>query len=108
MDTAILNQLADAVVGGNITAVEELANKVIADGDDAYTAIIDGLAKGMVIVSDRYEKGEAFVPHLLVASKAMYKGMDILSPHIVSEEGHVPAVGVIGSIEGDVILERTS
>ncbi|WP_406662356.1 uroporphyrinogen decarboxylase family protein [Methanolobus sp. ZRKC3] len=102
MDAAILNQLAEAVVGGKVTAVEELSNKVLAEGLDPYEAIIDGLAKGMVIVSDRYEKGEAFVPHLLVASKAMYKGMDILSPHIKSQEGHVPAVGVIGSIEGDV------
>ena len=102
MDSNMLNQLAEAVVGGNVAAVEELANKVVADGDDAYKAIIDGLAKGMIIVSDKYERGEAFVPHLLVASNAMYKGMDILTPHIVSEEGHVPAVGVIGSIEGDV------
>jgi corrinoid protein of di/trimethylamine methyltransferase len=102
MDSTTLNQLAEAVVGGNVATVEELANKVVADGDDAYLAIIDGLAKGMIIVSDKYERGEAFVPHLLVASNAMYKGMAILTPHIVKDPNHVQAIGVIGSIEGDV------
>jgi corrinoid protein of di/trimethylamine methyltransferase len=102
MDAAMLNQLAEAVVGGKTAVVEELAKKIIEQGDDAYEAIIDGLAKGMIIVSDKYERGEAFVPHLLVASNAMYKGMAILSPHIKKDASHVQAVGIIGSIEGDV------
>lgn len=56
----------------------------------------------MAIVSDQYEKGEAFVPHLLLASGAMYAGMDILSPEMIKEGESMQAVGVIGTIEGDV------
>ena len=102
MSTAILNQLAEAVVDGDDDLAEELAQKALDEGVDPYEAIVDGLAKGMTIVSDNYEKGEAFVPHLLIASGAMYAGMDILTPHMKVEGGEQRSIGVIGTIEGDV------
>ncbi|TFH04116.1 MAG: methyltransferase, partial [Methanosarcina sp.] len=73
----ILNALMDAVVEGDDDLAEEFAQKALDEGVDAYEAIIDGLAKGMNVVSDMYEKGEAFVPSLLLAADAMYAGMEI-------------------------------
>lgn len=102
MAADILNQLAEAVVDGDDDLAEELAQKSLADGVDPYDAIVNGLARGMAIVSDQYEKGEAFVPNLLLASGAMYAGMDILAPHMKAAESGLQAVGVIGTIEGDV------
>ena len=103
MAADILNQLAEAVVDGDDDLAEELAQKVLDEGIvDPYNAIVNGLARGMAIVSDQYEKGEAFVPHLLLASGAMYAGMDILTPAMKTGEEGVRAVGVIGTIEGDV------
>ncbi|AKB26065.1 Dimethylsulfide methyltransferase corrinoid protein [Methanosarcina sp. MTP4] len=102
MAADILNQLAEAVVEGEEDDAEELAQKALEMGVDPYEAVINGLAKGMTIVSDQYEKGEAFVPHLLLASGAMYAGMDILVPHMVKDGDSKQAVGIIGTIEGDV------
>ncbi len=102
MKTSILNQMAEAVVGGNNDLIKELAQQALDEGIDPHDAIVNGLAKGMVIVSDQYEKGEAFVPHLLIASGAMYTGMDILVPHMKVEEGTKRSIGIIGTIEGDV------
>ncbi|KKG13661.1 methyltransferase [Methanosarcina sp. 2.H.T.1A.6] len=102
MAADILNQLAEAVVDGDDDLAEELAQKSLADGVDPYNAIVNGLARGMAIVSDQYEKGEAFVPNLLLASGAMYAGMDILTPYMKAAESGLQAVGVIGTIEGDV------
>jgi corrinoid protein of di/trimethylamine methyltransferase len=98
----IYKELAEAVVSGNKDATAELAEKALKEGLDPQESIIDGLAKGMVIVSDNYEKGTAFVPHLLIASQAMYAGMDVLTPHIKTEGVTKPATLVIGTVEGDV------
>lgn len=101
MKELILNELAQAVDGDeDLTA--ELAYKVLEEGVDPYESIVDGLARGMIIVSDKYEKGESFVPHLLIASNAMYAGMDILTPHMKLDSTSTCSVGVIGTIEGDV------
>ncbi|MDD3246985.1 MAG: uroporphyrinogen decarboxylase family protein [Methanosarcina sp.] len=98
----ILNGLTDAVVEGDDDLAEEFAQKALDEGVDAYEAIIDGLAKGMNVVSDMYEKGEAFVPSLLLAADAMYAGMEILTPYIKTDATTVPRNVVVGTVEGDV------
>lgn len=102
MKEEIMNQLADAVVSGNKEMAAELSKKALEEGIDPQEALVNGLAKGMNIMSDKYESGEAFVPHLLIASGAMYAGMEVLIPHLKKEGAGRPATGVIGTIEGDV------
>ncbi|TFH06001.1 MAG: methyltransferase, partial [Methanosarcina sp.] len=92
----------DAVVEGDDELAEEFAHKALDEDIDAYEAIVDGLAKGMKIISDMYEKGEAFVPSLLLAADAMYAGMDILTPYIKLDGTSVPRNVIIGTVEGDV------
>ena len=47
----ILNQLAEAVVDGDEDLAEEFSQKVLEEGLDPYEAIVEGLAKGMKIIS---------------------------------------------------------
>lgn len=98
----IFNALADAVVEGDDELAEEFAQKVLEEKLDAYEAIVGGLAKGMKAISDMYEKGEAFVPSLLLAADAMYAGMEILTPYIKVDESAAPQNVIIGTVEGDV------
>jgi dimethylamine corrinoid protein len=100
----ILNELAESVVAMDENKTIALSLKALSSGIDAYTAISKGLAKGMEIMGENYEKGICFIPELLIASDAMYAGMDILKPHLKTDEsmfeGGQP-IGVIGVIEGD-------
>lgn len=101
-ENEIINGMTDAVVNGKKDQAIELAEKALSEGIDPYIAVINGLAKGMEIMSERYENKQAFMPHLLMASNAMYGGMDVLIPHIKSEGEGARKVLVIGSVEGDV------
>jgi len=57
MTADILNQLAEAVVDGDDDLIEELAQKILDEGTvDPYDAIVNGLARGMAIVSDNTRK----------------------------------------------------
>ncbi|MDD3042261.1 MAG: uroporphyrinogen decarboxylase family protein [Methanosarcinaceae archaeon] len=98
----IFNELADAVVEGDDDIAEELAQRALDEGIDAYEAITEGLAKGMKIVSDMYERGEAFVPSLLLAADAMYAGMEILTPYMNVDGSAAPENVIIGTVQGDV------
>jgi methylmalonyl-CoA mutase cobalamin-binding domain/chain len=53
-------------------------------------------------MGQKYDCKQAFMPHLLMASNAMYGGMDVLVPHMKGEAGSKRAVLIIGSAEGDV------
>jgi methanogenic corrinoid protein MtbC1 len=64
--------------------------------------IMDGLAAGMEVVGDLYDRNEYFVPEVLMCADALYAGLDILRPHVEKKEGGLNAQVVIGSIQGDV------
>jgi dimethylamine corrinoid protein len=99
----ILKDLADSVISGDEKKAISSSNQAISSGVEAYTAISNGLAKGMEIMGEKYEQGTTFIPELLVASDAMYAGMDILKPHLPKEDSsNGPHYrGVIGVMEGD-------
>jgi methanogenic corrinoid protein MtbC1 len=63
---------------------------------------MDGLAAGMEVVGDLYERHEYFVPEVLMCADALYAGLAILRPHVPKAEGGSVAQVVIGSIQGDV------
>jgi corrinoid protein of di/trimethylamine methyltransferase len=101
-ESEILSGLTDAVVNGKKDLAVELANQALAAGIPPYKAIIEGLAAGMEIMGKKYDCKQAFIPHLLMSSNAMYGGMDVLTPHMKAEGDSKRAVLVIGSAEGDV------
>ncbi len=100
-----LKDLVASVVEMDEKKAAQLAREAVLQGVDPYLAISKGLARGMEIVGERYEKGISFIPELLLSSDAMYAGIDILKPLILSRKGNEPGRScrvVIGVVEGDV------
>lgn len=94
-------ELKQAVVNydeeGSVKASQEYADS----GYPPLEGIMDGLAAGMQVVGDLYDKNEYFVPEVLMCADALYAGMAILRPLVPKVEGSKSQV-VIGSIQGDV------
>jgi len=56
----------------------------------------------MAVVGERFKKHEIFLPHVLLAAKAMYAGMDLLKPLLVKQG--IPTIGkvITGTVQGDL------
>ncbi|MDH7556497.1 MAG: B12-binding domain-containing protein [Candidatus Methanosuratincola sp.] len=67
----ILKGLSEATIAGDTDKAVNLAKKAIEAGIDAYEAIMNGCAAGMMVVSEKYEKGEMYVPEILCSAEAM-------------------------------------
>jgi len=98
----LLEKLKNGVVEYQEDEVKEASQQALDDGYDALEMIMDGLAAGMEVVGDLYDRNEYFVPEVLMCADALYAGLDILRPHVPEKEGDVNAQVVIGSIQGDV------
>jgi corrinoid protein of di/trimethylamine methyltransferase len=100
----LLKELSDGVVNFDEDKVAEAAKRVLEEGLDAYDAIMNGMAAGMEIVGDLYDKHEYFVPELLLCADALYAGLGILRPHIKREDQADKLKGqvVLGTVQGDV------
>ncbi|NHV45355.1 MAG: cobalamin-binding protein [Candidatus Verstraetearchaeota archaeon] len=102
MKEEIFKNLAKCVVDGDEEGARKWAEKAIKAGIDAYEAIMNGLAEGMKVVSELYEKGEYYVPEVLLSASAMTAAVEILKPYIKVEKAEKPITIVLGVVEGDI------
>jgi len=98
----VLAKLRDAVVNLDIDGVKRAAKEAIDAGVTPYEAIMEGMAKGMEIVGQKYEAGEYFLAELIMAGETMKEGLSVLQPYMkTGDMKHIGKV-VIGTVEGDL------
>jgi 5-methyltetrahydrofolate--homocysteine methyltransferase len=97
-----LDRLRDAIVKFDMDGVKQACNEALQQGIPAYEIVMDGMAKGMQVVGEKYECGDFFVSELIMAGETMKEGMKILEPHL--EAGGRTGRGkvIIGTVEGDL------
>jgi len=100
----ILKGLQQAVIEFDEDKTRELAQAAIDEGVDPFVATLEGLAEGMILVGDLYNKKEYYVSELLLCADALYAGLELLKPAIVASGRISEAKGsiVLGVVEGDV------
>lgn len=98
----LLEKLKTGVIEYQEDMVKEAAQQALDDGYVPLEMIMDGLAAGMEVVGELYDRNEYFVPEVLMCADALYAGLAILRPHVPKQEGGLNAQVVIGSIQGDV------
>ena len=98
----ILKGLYDETMVGNKPAVLELTQAGLDAGMPPETMLFDALIPSLEEVGARFERGDWFVPEMLIAGKAMAAALDLLRP-LLAQTG-VESVGtfVMGTVKGDV------
>jgi methanogenic corrinoid protein MtbC1 len=74
-ENEILEGLKDSVINFDEDKSGEYAQKALDEGINPQKAIFDGLAAGMEVVGDLFQKGEYFVPEVLMSADALYAGL---------------------------------
>jgi 5-methyltetrahydrofolate--homocysteine methyltransferase len=101
-DGETLARLRDAIVELDIHSLQEACRVAIDAGIPAYRAVIEGMAKGMEIVGEKYAEGEYYLAELIMAGETMSEGMAILEPHLTAGEMSRAGKAVIGTVKGDL------
>src|SRR6202522_414596 len=98
----ILRGLYDNTLVGNAPEVRELVERGLADALGPESMLYDALIPSLEEVGARFERGDFFVPEMLIAGKAMAGALERLRP-LLAETG-VQTVGkfVMGTVKGDV------
>ena len=64
--------------------------------------ILQTMVEAMGVVGDRFSANKIFVPEMLIAAKAMSKGVDVLKPLLAGDGGSSLGTCVIGTVKGDL------
>jgi methylmalonyl-CoA mutase cobalamin-binding domain/chain len=98
----ILQGLFDDTLVGNAPSVKELTEQGLAQGMNPESLLYDALIPSLEEVGARFERGDFFVPEMLIAARAMQGALDILRP-LLAETGAKPiGTFVMGTVKGDV------
>ena len=98
----LIQQLFDAVVAMDEVEAAKLSHTIVDEGIDAYAAVTRGLSAAMEKVVELFTKQEYFIPELLLCSDALYAGLEILRPHIKTDQVGIKRQIILGTVEGDI------
>jgi methylmalonyl-CoA mutase cobalamin-binding domain/chain len=98
----LLRQLYDFTLVGNAPAVLELTNAGLELGLGPEMLLYEALIPALEEVGARFERGDFFVPEMLIAGRAMAGALEVLRP-LLAETG-AESIGkiVMGTVKGDV------
>jgi methylmalonyl-CoA mutase cobalamin-binding domain/chain len=98
----ILKGLYDNTLIGNAPEVKELTEQGVATGLEPESMLYDALIPSLEEVGARFERGDFFVPEMLIAARAMQGALDILRPLLAETGAQTVGTYVMGTVKGDV------
>ena len=98
----ILRRAAQSVLDADQEEAEKVAKEALEMGVDPFLVINEGFSKGMAEAGELFERGELFLPHLIVASEGMVSAINILEEAMPKQTKKKVGVAVVGTIEGDI------
>ena len=98
----ILRGLYDETLVGNKPRVLELTREGLESGLSPETMLFDALIPSLEEVGARFERGDFFVPEMLIAGKAMAGALEILRPLLAETGAQTIGKIVMGTVKGDV------
>jgi len=96
--------MTQAVIDGLPEKARELAEEALRAGIDPLEAIENGFKPGMEVVGEGFDKGELFIPDLMMAGEAMKTAIATLEPELMQRKQARKVLGrvVMGTVEGDI------
>jgi len=104
MSSQILEKLSNAIVTLNMEEAQKQSQEALAAGIDPLDIINIGIRSGLDSVGERFQRGEAFLPELMIAAKATEAAVAVIKPEMVKRGTQAPvsATVVMATVKGDI------
>ena len=96
-----IQEVKEKVEIGKTKLVPGLVQEALDEGN-APGEILQAMVDSMSVVGEKFSSGEIFVPEMLIAAKAMAKGVDVLRPLLAGDTSASLGTCIIGTVAGDL------
>jgi methanogenic corrinoid protein MtbC1 len=93
--------ISEKLQAGRAKEVTALVQQALDEGVGARRILEEALMPGMAAVGVKFKNGEAFVPEVLVAARAMNRGAALLKPHLAGDGSRATGRVCLGTVQGD-------
>lgn len=98
----LLEEIKRHIIEGDGDKVKELVQRAVNEKMKIKKILNEGMIPAMDVVGERYERGEIYIPEMLIAADAMYEGLDIIRPFFAESGIEPQAKAVFGTVKGDM------
>ncbi|HEY83256.1 MAG TPA: cobalamin-binding protein [Dehalococcoidia bacterium] len=95
-------ELTHSVAEGEVSKAGDLTRRALDSGIAAKEVLDKGLLPAMEIVGNSFEKGEIYLPELLMAGDAMKASLELLRPELATKGAAYAGRYAIGTVQGDL------
>lgn len=97
-----LDELQEAILACDIPGARSAAERVVAAGVDPVYALKHAIGRSAEMVGAKFDSGEFFLPHLVLAGEAMSEAGVVLEAATPKEQIKAKRVVVAGTVEADM------
>ena len=97
-----IDEVFTAIETGKAKMIAELVQSAIDAGEDPMEILNRGMVSAMSVIGERFSRGEAFVPEMLISARTMKKGVEVLKPHLAKDAVNSLGTAIIGTVQGDM------
>lgn len=98
----LMTNLGKTLLAGDIEGIRKLTEEALNRGWTPQEILERGLRPAMEALGDRFSRGEAFLPELLMAAETMKASMEVLQPATVRTGLTPRATLLLGTVQGDI------
>lgn len=102
IEMSILSEISSWLQQGRAPKVKASVQQALDEGIPAGEILEQGLLDGMNVIGQKFKNNEVFVPEVLIAARAMTKGVEVLRPYLVADGVEKKGTVVIGTVKGDL------
>ena len=97
-----MEEVRELVVKGKAKLIAAATQEALDEGN-AASAVLDIMIDAMGEVGEKFKNNEIFVPEMLIAARAMKKGVEVLKPELAAAGGAASNGKIIlGTVAGDL------
>ncbi len=97
-----LKTIAEAVKNGDEKLTVQTVDAAINAGIAAGDILSQGLVPGIQALGQLFKDGQAYLPEILIAARAMRSGTEKLQPHLTDADVQKKGTVLVGTVEGDM------
>ena len=97
-----IDEVFTAIETGKAKMIAELVQSAIDAGEDPMEILNRGMVSAMSVIGERFSRGEAFVPEMLISARTMKKGVEVLKPYLANDAVSSLGTAIIGTVQGDM------
>ena len=97
-----LDTISQAVQDGDDKQAVKLVKEALVGGLPAIDILEKGLVPGVQALGKLFQNGQAYLPEILISTRAMNRGLAELQPHLAGADIRKKGTVVLGTVEGDL------